>query len=113
MQTQMKFHPTIDVAETDKELTVHAELPGLKKEDVKISLHDGVLEIRGEKKTEKRGGDDKKIVRLERRYGSFLRRIPVPRDADASQAKAKFENGVLEVHLAKPETKKPNDIQIE
>ncbi len=113
MQAQMKFNPTIDVAETDKEITVHAELPGLKKEDVKISLHDGVLEIKGEKRTEKKEGDEKKMVRLERRYGSFLRRIPVPRDADAAQVKAKFENGVLEVHLPKPESKKPNDIQIE
>ncbi len=113
MQAQMKFNPTLDVAETDKEITVHAELPGLKKEDVKISLHDGVLEIKGEKKTEKKEGDDKKMVRLERRYGSFLRRIPVPRDADPAQIKAKFENGVLEVHLPKPETKKPNEIQIE
>jgi len=113
MQAQMKFNPTIDVAETDKEITVHAELPGLKKEDVKISLHDGVLEIKGEKRTEKKEGDEKKMVRLERRYGSFLRRIPVPRDADSSQVTAKFENGVLEVHLAKPETKKPSDIQIE
>jgi HSP20 family protein len=113
MQAQMKFNPTIDVAETEKEITVHAELPGLKKDDVKISLHDGVLEIKGEKKTEKKEGDDKKMVRIERRYGSFLRRIPVPRDADVSQVKAKFENGVLEVHLAKPENKKPNDIQIE
>jgi len=113
MQAQMKFNPTIDVSETDKEITVHAELPGLKKEDVKISLRDGVLEIKGEKKTEKREGDDKKLVRLERRYGSFLRRIPVPREADASQVKAKFENGVLEVQLPKPESKKPADIQIE
>jgi HSP20 family protein len=113
MQAQMKFNPTIDVAETEKEISVHAELPGLKKEDVKISLHDGVLEIKGEKKTEKKEGDEKKMVRLERRYGSFLRRIPVPRDADPGQVKAKFENGVLEVHLAKPETKKPNDINIE
>jgi len=107
-----KFVPKIDVSETDDAILVHAELPGLKKDDVKIELKDGALEIKGEKKMETKEGDDKKFTRIERVYGSFYRRISVPREVEPNKVNAKFENGLLEIQIPKPEDKKARQVQI-
>jgi HSP20 family protein len=89
--------PSIDVDETDKDLKVTAELPGLDEKDVQLELANGVLSIKGEKKTEK---EDKDRRFSERYYGHFERRIPVE-DVDADKISASFKNGVLTVTMPK------------
>lgn len=95
--------PKIDVAETKDALDVTAELPGVDEKDIEVTLADGVLTIRGEKKTERDETDkDKSWHVIERSYGSFSRAFTLPFDADAGQVEAKFEKGVLRIHVPKP-----------
>jgi HSP20 family protein len=89
--------PNIEVAETDKEMTVTAELPGLDEKDIDVQLANGVLSIKGEKKTET---DDKDRLVSERYYGRFERRIPVD-EIEEDKVSASFKNGVLTVTLPK------------
>ncbi len=89
--------PNIEVSETDKEVKVAAELPGLEEKDVEVELANGVLAIRGEKKTET---EDKDRLFSERYYGRFERRIPVD-DVEQDKVNASFKNGVLTVTLPK------------
>ncbi len=103
--------PAVDISETDDDLLVHAELPGLKKDQVKLTIEDGILTIAGEKKYEVE--DQKKDYhRVERRYGSFHRSFTLPNNVDTSKAKAQFENGVLTVKLPKSEAAKARQIDI-
>lgn len=93
--------PTIDVSETEKELTVEAELPGVDEKDIDVTLTDNLLTIKGEKKQEK--DDKKKDYHLtERSYGSFSRSMTLPFDADPAMIKAAFKDGVLTITLPKP-----------
>jgi HSP20 family protein len=99
------WNPAIEVAERNGQLQVHAELPGLKPEDVKVELTDDALIIEGERKYEhedREGG----VYRTERHYGKFYREIPLPEGAHAADAKAQFRDGVLEVTLPVPEQKR-------
>jgi HSP20 family protein len=89
--------PKIEVSETDKEVTIHAELPGLDQKDVDVQLANGMLSIKGEKKTET---EDKNRLFSERYYGRFERRIPVD-EVDEDKVSASFKNGVLTVVLPK------------
>jgi len=106
MSTTTKFDwtPKIDVRETDKAFVVHAELPGMKKEDIKVSLKDGVLTVSGERKMEDKK-DEGDYRRIERSYGAFMRSLTLPEGVDPKSIKAKLENGVLEVEVPKPEQK--------
>jgi HSP20 family protein len=89
--------PTVELSENDKEIKVTAELPGLEEKDVEVELADGVLAIKGEKKTET---EDKDRLFSERYYGRFERRVPIE-DVEHEKAKASFKNGVLTVTLPK------------
>ena len=91
------YSPNVEVSETDKEINVSAELPGLDEKDVKVELANGVLAIAGEKKTET---EDKDRLFSERYYGRFERRIAVE-DVDENKISAAFKNGVLTVTLPK------------
>jgi len=92
--------PHVDVTETDKEIVVEAELPGIDEKDVSLSLQDGVLMIRGEKKHEH--DEEKENYRMmERRYGSFQRSVQLPDTVDEDKVEATFNNGVLKVSLPK------------
>ncbi|HLG87871.1 MAG TPA: Hsp20/alpha crystallin family protein [Alphaproteobacteria bacterium] len=93
----MSNWPSVEVSETDKEIKVSAELPGLDEKDVKVELANGVLAISGEKKTET---EDKDRLFSERYYGRFERRIPVE-DVEQDKVSAAFKNGVLTVTLPK------------
>lgn len=96
------FTPQIDVAERDGQLVVHADLPGMKKEDVQLEIHNGVLTLSGERqqqKTENQGG----YHRMERSYGSFSRSIQLPEGVDIEQVKADFQDGVLQVTVPLPQ----------
>jgi HSP20 family protein len=95
--------PKVDVAETDEAIHVTAELPGMKEEDVEVTLSDGQLTLRGEKKAEQEDSG-KNYHRVERSYGSFHRSIPLPSQVDESKVEAAFRDGVLSVTLPKTQT---------
>jgi HSP20 family protein len=92
--------PHVDIRETDKEILVEAELPGIDDKDISLSLQDGVLTIRGEKKH--KHDEEKENYRMtERRYGSFQRSLRLPDTVDEDQVEANFDKGVLKVKLPK------------
>ena len=92
--------PHVDVRETDKEIVVEAELPGIDEKDISLALQDGVLTIRGEKKHEH--GEEKENYRvMERRYGSFQRSLGLPDTVDQDKVEASFDNGVLKIKVPK------------
>lgn len=100
------FQPHIDVSESDKAITVSAELPGLDEKEIEVSLDRNTLTISGEKKEEKEK-KDKNYYRMERSYGSFRRSIPLPTEIEPDQVEATFKNGVLTINLPKsPEVQK-------
>lgn len=96
----MEWSPRCDVTETDDALVVHAELPGVEAKDMDVSIHDGVLTVRGEKRTERKD-EEKGRSYTERFFGSFERRIVLPATVDEDQIDASLKDGVLEVHLPK------------
>jgi len=96
--------PSIDVEETDKNILIKADLPGLDKKDITISLEDNILSIKGEKKEEK-VEKSKTYLRSERFCGSFVRDIPIHAEIDTEKIDAKYNNGVLELSLPKKDIK--------
>jgi len=94
------FWPQVDVTETDKEIKVCAEIPGVDPKDIDVSVEDGRLTITGEKKYE-REQNEKDQYRMERSYGAFERTIALPAEVDESKAKAEFKKGVLRLTLPK------------
>jgi HSP20 family protein len=98
--------PRMDIFEKDGALMVKAELPGVKKEDVAVTLDDGDLVIRGERKAESEVKEEN-YYRMERTYGEFYRRMPLPFEAKADGIKASFTDGVLEIIVPKPAAEKP------
>ena len=109
--TVAEWAPLVDISEDDKEYLIKAELPGLKRDDVHISVEKGVLTITGERKFEKEE-KDKKHHRVERAYGSFVRTFIVPDDAEADKVAAKFQDGLLTIHIPKSEKAKPKQIEV-
>jgi HSP20 family protein len=109
--TLSEWTPLADITEDEREYLIKAELPEMKKENVKVSVESGVLTITGERKFEKEE-KKKKYHRVERGYGKFTRSFTLPDDADASKVKAEFKNGLLTVHLPKSEKAKPKPIEI-
>lgn len=103
--------PAVDVQETDKEYIVKADLPDVRKEDVKVGIEDGVLTLEGERKQEKEE-KNKKFHRVERVYGKFVRRLALPMEVDAQKVAAEFKDGVLNVRLPKAESAKPRAIDV-
>lgn len=96
------WYPAIEVAEENGQLHVHAELPGLKPEDVKVEINDDSLIIRGERKSERQHHIGR-AYRSERSYGEFYREVALPEGVNAEQAKAEFRNGVLEITVPVPQ----------
>jgi len=108
----LEWSPSADISETDKEYLIRAELPGIKKEDVKVNLSDGMITIEGERRQEK---DEKteKFHRVERLYGSFSRRFSVPEHIRADAVRSEYKDGVLCVHIPKTEKEKPKQIPVQ
>jgi HSP20 family protein len=103
---ELRLHaPTLDMYEEKGEIVVKAELPGLSKDDIEISLTDSTLTLKGEKKKEEEV-KEKDFYRCEREYGSFLRTIELPAEVRTEGAQAKFKDGVLEIRLPKTEEAK-------
>lgn len=109
--TSTDWAPAVDIAETPQEYVVKADLPDTNKEDIKVSIEDNMLRIAGERKQEKEE-KSKKLHRVERYYGSFMRTFTLPDNVDAAKLEAKYANGVLEVHLPKNEKAKTKPVEI-
>ena len=111
------FSPRVDILEDDKTLVFQAELPGINKEDVKVTVNqDKVLVIKGEKKRDENIDEnacDKCFLKCERNYGSFARSFMLPDTINDESIRAKFENGVLEVVLEKSEPEKPREVNVD
>jgi HSP20 family protein len=103
--------PKLDISETDGEIKVSAELPGIEEKDVDVTLRDDVLTIKGEKKAE-REEKDKNYHLVERSYGSFQRTIQLPAGMDPAKVKATMDKGVLTVTMPKPAAAQPKKIEI-
>ncbi len=103
--------PTVDISETDGEYLIKAELPEVRKEDVKVTVEDGVLTLQGERRQEKEE-KGKKYHRVERSYGSFVRSFTLPESIDESGVNAEYKDGVLSLHLPKTEKVKPKAIDV-
>ena len=110
-QTGALQAPAVDITETDDKYCVRAELPGVDKGDVTVELEDGVLQIRGEKKS-RRDEKTEKGRRLECAYGAFSRGFSLPKDADADRITAEFKDGVLSISIAKHPESKPKQISV-
>jgi HSP20 family protein len=109
--TVADWTPSVDISETEGEYVIKAELPEVKKDDVKITLEEGVLSIQGERKHEKEE-KGKKFHRIERAYGRFVRSFVVPDYVDEAKIKAEYQDGVLQLHLPKSEKAKPRAIEV-
>jgi len=109
--TMAEWSPLVDISEDEKEYVIKAEIPEIKKEDVKLMVQDNVLTISGERKSEKEE-KGKKYHRVERTYGSFLRSFTLPEDADGSKVAAEYKDGMLNVRLPKSEKAKPKSIEV-
>jgi HSP20 family protein len=107
------FSPRIDISDDEKNVIVEAELPGVKKDDLKITLKDNILTIKGEKKLEKEK-KGKNYYRSERSYGSFQRSFTLPVDVDSSKIDAKYNDGtlILKMEKLRPEPTKIKEIEI-
>jgi HSP20 family protein len=103
--------PAVDITEADDKYVVTAEVPGVKREDLTVELQEGVLSIRGEKKSEREEKKEKSRY-LERSYGAFSRSFTLPSNADPDRIQAGFKDGVLTVTIAKTEETKPRVISI-
>jgi HSP20 family protein len=108
---EMRFTPAFDVSETENELIIRGEVPGMDLKDIDINLSDGLLTITGEKKHEKENKNEN-YYRVERHYGTFSRTMPVPFEVEADKVDATYKDGVLKVTLPKSETAKPKKIEI-
>ena len=103
--------PLVDISEDNQEYLIKAELPDVKKEDVKVTAQEGTLTIMGERKFEKEE-KGKKYHRVERAYGTFGRSFSLPDDASPAKVSAEFKDGVLTVHLVKDEKAKPRQVEV-
>ncbi len=109
--TVARWVPLVDITEDDREYVIKAELPEIRKEDVKVTVENGVLTISGERRVEKEE-KNRKYHRVERAYGTFVRSFSVPDDADEAKVSADFREGVLAVRLAKHEKAQPKTIEV-
>lgn len=105
--------PAVDVRESEKELRLEVELPGINPDEVELTAENGVLTVRGEKRTERKEGDEgSRYHVVERSYGSFMRSFQLPQGLDESKIEADFNNGILTIHLPKAALPQPKKIQI-
>ncbi len=105
------WRPAANISETEKEYLIKAELPEVSREDVEVSVHDGVITIKGERRMEKTDENETQH-RIESFYGSFSRSFSLPADVDENAIQAESKDGVLKVHLPKAEVEQPKAIDI-
>jgi HSP20 family protein len=111
-QQSRRWVPAIDLVEAEDHFVLKADLPGLVEDDVSIEVQDGMLTISGERKAEHESRE-RGWYRVERAFGSFSRSLTLPDGVDADAISARFDRGVLEVRIPKPEERKPRRVQIQ
>ena len=104
--------PAVDVFENDDNVTLRAEIPGVKASDIKVEVDNGILTIEGEKTREEKL-EKNDVYRLERVYGRFTRRFSLPKTVDGSNVAATYKDGILELVLPKTEESKPRKVEIQ
>ena len=109
--TVADWMPTVDISETESEYLIKAELPEVRKEDVKVTVENGVLTLQWERRQEKEE-KGRRFHRVERSYGSFVRSFTLPESVDEGGVKAEYKDGVLALHLPKSEKVKPKAIDV-
>lgn len=109
--TVAEWAPAVDITEDASEYLIKAELPEVGRDDVKVTVENGMLTLRGERRLEKEE-TGRKFHRVERAYGSFLRSFHLPENADAAKVSAEFKDGVLLIRLPKQETALPRQIEV-
>jgi HSP20 family protein len=107
-----RWMPAVDVREDEKNIALDIELPGMRPEDVNISVENGVLAVSGEKQAERKEGQEGRYHTVERRYGSFFRSFQLPQGVDESQISADFHDGLLTIDIPKAALPQPRRIQI-
>ena len=112
MRSAPAWVPPVDVRESDNELTLLFEIPGVTPEQIEVTTDNGVLSVRGEKREERKEGNEEQYHLVERAYGSFSRSFQLPKNLDESKIDAKFEHGVLTVRIPKAALPQPKKIQI-
>jgi len=105
------WNPNVDISETEDAFEVVAEIPGMSKKDIKISIRENVLTLTGEKKQEEKT-DKKNFHRVERMYGQFQRSFRLPNTVKSEDIKAEYKNGVLNITIPKAEEVKPKEITV-
>ena len=110
-QAALDWAPAADVSETEAEYLIKADLPEVRKEDVSITVQDGVLTLSGERRQEVRA-ENEKVHRVERAYGSFARRFALPENADEQSIRAESRDGVILIHIPKQKVVQPQPRQI-
>ncbi len=105
------WRPVANISETEKEYLIKAELPEVSKDDVEVSVNDGIITIKGERRMEN-GDETETQHRIESFYGSFARSFSLPADVDENEIHAESKDGVLKVHLPKAEVEAPKSIEI-
>lgn len=103
--------PVVDIYETENELVVKADLPGLEDKDIDVRVENNTLTIRGERKFEK-DVNEENYLRVERAYGPFMRSFSLPNTVSSENIRAEYRNGVLSLHMAKREESKPKQVKI-
>lgn len=106
------FVPAVDVSEDEDGYVVRAELPGVKKEDIDVTLEEGLLTISAETKSESEDKDEGRVIRQERRYGKYSRSLRLGTQVDEGKVKANYKDGILELALPKSEAVKPRRIAV-
>jgi HSP20 family protein len=109
--TVADWSPEVDISQDEHEYLLKADLPEIKKDDVKVIVENGILCVSGERKSEKEG-QKRKFHRIERAYGNFQRSFTLPEDADSTKVTAEFRDGVLKVHLPTTATARSKAIQV-
>ncbi len=111
---KLDWAPSADISETDKEYVIRAELPAVKKEDVHVTLDDGMITIKGERKQQKEDKNEK-FHRTESFYGSFERRFSLPENVNSETVRCESKDGILTIHIPKTETAKhkPKEIAVQ
>jgi HSP20 family protein len=109
--TLRRWMPAMDLVETDDHFVLRADLPGMTEDDIKIEFENDILTVSGERKAEHESKGEG-YYRVERAFGSFSRSLTLPKGIDAEAVTAKFDRGVLEVRVPKPEERKPRRIEI-
>ncbi len=104
--------PAVDIKESDNDIRIDLELPGLRPEDVELTAENGLLTIRGEKHSERKEGDEGRYHVVERSYGTFMRTFTLPHGVDENQIQAEFNDGVLSIRIPKTALPQPKRIQI-